>query len=33
MLTHSGPQGLVHRLLYVKLLPFGCIHIRDYVLV
>jgi hypothetical protein len=29
MLSHSGPLGLVHRLLNVELLPFGCISTED----
>jgi hypothetical protein len=29
MLLHSGPLGLVHRLLNVELLPFGCISSKD----
>ncbi len=29
MLLHSGPLGLVHCLLYVELLPFGCISSED----
>ncbi len=29
MLWHSGPLGLVHRLLNVELLPFGCISNED----
>ena len=29
MLSHSGPLGLVHRLLNVELLPFGCISTKD----
>ncbi len=30
MLMHSGPLGLVHRLLNVVLLPFGRISSEDY---
>jgi hypothetical protein len=29
MLLHSGPLGLVHRLLYVETLPFGSIISED----
>jgi hypothetical protein len=29
MLLHSGPLGLVHRLLYVEPLPFGSISSED----
>ncbi len=29
MLTHSGPMGLPHHLLYVELLPFGCVSSED----
>ncbi len=29
MLSHSGPLGLVHHLLNVELLPFGCISTED----
>jgi hypothetical protein len=29
MLSHSGPLGLVHRLLYVEPLPFSCVSTED----
>jgi hypothetical protein len=29
MLSYSGPLGLVHRLLNVELLPFGCVGTED----
>jgi hypothetical protein len=29
MLTHSGPLGLVHCLLNVEQLPFGCVSSKD----
>jgi hypothetical protein len=29
MLSHSGPLGLVHHLLNVEPLPFGCVSTED----